>query len=88
MASEAADLVIGKVWTAASRSWYAKVAAFFFTARPFLVSAVTVWGLMKAAKIYGRSLEKSAEIQGRSLEKSAEILGRSLENAAHIPAQH
>jgi len=80
--SEAANL-LGKIWTAASQSWYAKAAVFFFAARPFLVSAATVRGLKKAA----RSLENAAEIRARSLEKAAEIQGRSLENAARILAQ-
>ncbi|KAK0654767.1 hypothetical protein B0T16DRAFT_383803 [Cercophora newfieldiana] len=82
--SEAASLVLGKIWTAASQSWYAKAAAFFFAARPFLLPVAIVWGLKKAAEIQGRSLEKAAEIQGRSLEKAAEIQVRSLEKAAEI----
>jgi hypothetical protein len=74
--SEVANLVLGKVWTAVSQSWYTTAAAVFFIARPFLIAAISVWGLKKAAEIQGRSLEKAAEIQGRSLEKAARILAQ------------
>src|SRR4051812_5816355 len=78
--SEVANIVLGKVWTAVSQSWYTRAAALFFIGRPLLFAAISVWGLKKAAG----SLEKAAEIQGRSLEKAAEIQGRSLEKTARI----
>jgi len=90
--SEVANFILGSV------SWYAKAAAIFFMARPFLITAINVWGLKNVARslentaeIQGRSLENAArslenaaKVQGRSLENAAEIQGRSLENAAHI----
>ena len=60
--SEVASFLLGKAWTAVSQSWYTRAAAVFFTARPFLIAAMNVWGLRKAAEILGRSLENAARI--------------------------